>query len=233
MNMSDNEIKTLCIREKNRINLEIKTICKQIDSNKDTISRFNSSSNKTDFIKNKISQLKSQNLDKEKNLEKLKERLIKLDNGELLSELKQNIINTEVKSKKVVESKIRNEDKIMYNKYNDEHYKSNRQNKYLEKDYIREYNYFCKICSEIPDSINESLKSMSNGEGYIYRGVYLYGHQGFPNVQKNVVMTEIFTKNGEAIPIKYHEWNEDEYIIYKKYRNTKNILSRTQRNKIK
>ena len=97
--------------------------------------------------------------------------------------------------------------KLMVKKIKKSTVKNTEEKRITEKEYNKSYKYFCNVCNSIPDYILTKLKQMPNNKGYIWRGVYCYGHKK-PEKDKPIVMFEklnmfLLYMNGTKMSIKY------------------------------
>ena len=197
----------LRIRERNIINDKIKQ--EEIYNKVDTKSIVNlknapSSSFNTTQIEKILFKIES----RKNTIENLKNRLESLDKGLLDDKLEEEMKNnTPVIQKKLVVKKIKKST-----------VKNNEEKKITEKEYNKSYKYFCNVCNSIPDYILTKLKQMPNNKGYIWRGVYCYGHKK-PEKDKPIVM---FEKTKHVFII--HEWYKNEYKIWHKKGSNPKIL---------
>ena len=97
--------------------------------------------------------------------------------------------------------------------------KNTEEKKLTEKEYNKSYKYFCNVCNSIPDYILSKLKQMPN-KGYIWRGVYCYGHKK-PEKDKPTVMFE----KTKHVFIITNEYNNEYKIWHKKGSNPKILHS--------
>lgn len=94
-------------------------------------------------------------------------------------------------------------------------------------DYNYEYRCFLKSCSHIPEYIKRNLKKMPNNKGYIWKGIFLYGH-----LQNEEETTILFENIGHDI-LRIHEITNKEYKIFeKKGKDKKILISKEKRRKL-
>lgn len=106
---------------------------------------------------------------------------------------------------------LKNQEYLNYDK------KDIRENKLLQKEMDRTLKYYNYIITTIPNYMLNNLKNMSNNTGYIWKGMYLYGHLPY-NEKESIRMEE---KIKETVYI--HEWKNGNYKIYEKYYKKKYI----------
>jgi len=75
----------------------------------------------------------------------------------------------------------------------------------------REFNWIMRIKNSLPSYIKENLKKMPNNKGYLWKGIYFFGH--LPG-DESLRMKTVFEKHYEKLYI--HEINHDSYKIYEK-----------------
>lgn len=153
--------------------------------------------------------------------EDTKERLRRLENGELDNEISAEIAKNMKTIHKKHEIARKKEEEIarkdVVNKKDSDKFNNsqrsidyeNRQKKYeMQKAYER----YCNI--EIPSYILENLKTMPNNKGYIWKNVYCYG--ALPPTHTRGVPDQVvlFEKQREVMFI--HEISKTEHHIYKK-----------------
>lgn len=156
-----------------------------------------------------------------KEQEEAKERLRRLENGELDDEINAEIAKNMKTIHKKHEIARKKEEEIarkdVVNKKDSDKFNNsqrsidyeNRQKKYeMQKAYER----YCNI--EIPSYILENLKTMPNNKGYIWKNVYCYG--ALPPTRTRGVLDPIvlFEKQREVMFI--HEISKTEHHIFKK-----------------
>ena len=64
-----------------------------------------------------------------------------------------------------------------------------RNYKQNERDINYELRYFYKVTDSIPDYIEKNLSEMPNNKGYIWRGMFIYGH--LPPENNNIITITI------------------------------------------
>jgi len=153
-------------------------------------------------------------------IEELKERIKKIDKGELDNEISAEIDDStqKVRSKEQIFLKkktIKNEEHAEKKKKIQESYRVERKLNYSQK----QLNYEMRkdgerfMNFEIPDYITENLKNMPNNKGYIWKGVWCFGQ--LPSEKNDTCV--MFEKQRDVTFI--HEIYPEEHIIYKKTNN--------------
>ena len=209
----------LRIREKNIINIKIKDVNSYIKKNTDTVARL-ATQGITDFVRNQTKKLESKNIEYEKELNMLKERLININNGSLDSELQdfantnKDIINkktTEKREKKTEEKtiqKVKEKENFQISKDMDKNYNPKIGNEWEMK---KSLSFFYKLCDELPDYMVRNLKEMPNNKGYIHRGIWCFGEL---EAEKNQPII-LFEKLKNEI-MRIHEIDSEYYNIFEK-----------------
>ncbi len=97
--------------------------------------------------------------------------------------------------------------------------------------YNLEYKKYQTYCSKVPNHINKNLRNMPNNKGYIYNGIYLYGHQQAYNYDTTIMFEK---KNKDILTI--HEITPTQIKVMTKKTTGKNnkqkVVSVTPRRKI-
>ena len=152
----------------------------------------------------------------------VKERLQRLERGELDDEIQQEIDKNmktirkkhEVSRKKEEENaKKDSSNKKDSEKFNEKQRSSDYQSRQLKFESQKAYERFCN--TEIPNYIIDNLKTMPNNKGYIWKNIWCFGEKpalydksGKP---EQVVM---FERQRDTMFI--HEITENEHYLYKK-----------------
>ena len=153
-------------------------------------------------------------------IEDLKDRIKKIDKGELDDEISAEIDDStkKVRTKEQIFFKkqtIKNEEHAEKKKKIQDVYTLERKLNYTQK----QLNYEMRkdgerfMSFEIPDYISENLKNMPNNKGYIWKGVWCFGE--LPPEKDNICV--MFEKQRETTFI--HDIYPGEHIIYKKTNN--------------
>ena len=227
-----NNITSMRITEKNKIDLLIKQSLNIIKRNEETIIRLKNQS-KTDFNIDQIKKLKQGINEKKMFIDTMNERIQLLNKGNLDTELQEAMLetqkeierkNNEKKSRENINTESNaarhNKSKQIY----DDDIKQYKKERYQQKDFDNTYKYFCKVIDTIPSYMLEKLDDMPNNKGYIWRDVYFYGT--LPAEKGPVVM---FEKKNNSLYI--HEWDKKYYSIYEKQGKSsyKKLISKNER----
>lgn len=221
------------IREKNLINTRIKTLNILIERNKNTINKILSKTLQSEFEKKDIKNRENLNNNYIKEIEELKDRIIKLSNGLLDDEfieknmnVQKNISKNNDKLEKKNKDKI--EKKLIEKKFIEKSYKLNENNnKYLENDYKN----YCRLSNKIPSYVLRNLKEMPKNKGYIIldrnkNEIWCFGELE-PEKNRPIVM---FKKINDDILEIYEIDNKYISIYEKKGKGQKILKSKDLRN---
>ena len=216
------------ISEKNNINNRIKELSIYMERNNETIKRFKGQSNISSFELKQIEKLDIKNIEYVKELNKLKEDILSIENGNFDSKYNDSKIKSSEDIKKTNEKlnlkRINREEKeIEKKKFVQKSFDINRKVSSYHID--KEEQRFLKICSSIAPYILRNLKEMPNNKGYIFKGIWCFGE--LPKEKNtNVIM---FEKCYNDI-MKIHEIDNNFYYIYEKIgKNKKTLISKIER----
>ena len=155
-----------------------------------------------------------------KECEDLEDRLIKLNSGELDSELKSQIkdVMAEVGEKKRIKMQKKADEKIkkaelsvISKAFYQSDRKQDRKNRYQKKGMGRCYKHFLRATDSVPDYMKRSLKDMPNNRGYYWKSVACFGKRPAEKGKPTILIDR---KRGGIMVI--HEWTSSEYNIYEK-----------------
>jgi myosin heavy subunit len=205
----------------NKLDEEIRQLEVYRQRSEDTITRLKSSdSSNVSAIRQKISSLKDSITKYEQDIESKTQEAREVRAGTRDSELKQQA-QTRKKSQKqrrkeAEQKRAETREESRAQKEISERYYQNtrdasRSHRRSEWDMKREYKWFVKTCSYIPDYLQRKLDNMPNNRGYIWRGIWLMGGRDSEPGQP-VVMQE--RKNKDHLLI--HEIDACEHRIYEK-----------------
>jgi len=217
--------------------LEIKRL-KNLNTNDDnTINRFRHKVGEVEYNKEQVNKLNTKISER---LDKIKELEVKLDNidkGELDTVINDiynsNLQDINSKSqhktlKKQANNEQKQRDKDLYEARRKAEYKANKSFYKNEREMQQTYRYYLKTCQYIPQHIKDKVKNQPNNKGFIWRGIYMYGHKPPSGKPENVSLLE---KQGEDLYI--HEFFPDRYKVWKKNGNRRKELVFTQDRKRK
>ena len=99
------------------------------------------------------------------------------------------------KEKRQLKKDITNKNnKEISQKYYKNSYKTNRKEKFLQKDLNYHYNLFKKKSDSLPNYIKRNLRYMPNNKGYIWKGVWFFGAKPQKKDDNTMSMYEICGK---------------------------------------
>ena len=205
--------------EKKRIYEDIRILENYNKNDMATISRFKAAVASV-FSENQIKKLSLKIEDRKNTILSHKEMLNNIDTGIYDNELEQKAqkVTNEANKKKTeilmrkAEIKAQKEENQAKSKifYQAER-QVDRQDRYLEKNFERDYDHFMKACDSVPDYMKKKLSKIPNNMGYIWKNVHLYGKleakKGEP-----IIMFEK-TRSGTQL---IHETSEHQYKIYQR-----------------
>jgi hypothetical protein len=210
-------------KERNRLNLRIKTIKTYIERNNTSIIALKSQT-VSDYIVKKIKSLKNDNIKYLEEIDSLNKRQYDLSNGYLDDELK----NKCNQNKKEIDLKNTRKENIIKEKKERKQEDKNKSDQYFQTSKQERRNFFSKqrlignfekkyfsILETVPDYIIKNLKTMPNNKGYIWRNVRFYGCLPAES-NKDILFQKI---DGELY---IHEITNSVHKIYKKV-NKKNV----------
>jgi len=199
-----------------------------------TIVRFKNLENGGSNVRKKITSLKEEIDNYEKNIESKTQEAVEIRAGQRDSELRErvNVEKNSHKTKKREAEHKKHEQQQESQKQKDiseQYYQNTRSEIYNHRkkgwDMKREYKWFTKTCSYIPDYLEAKLAIMPNNRGYIWRNIWLMGHKA-PERGQPIIMLE--RKNKDLLYI--HEHDEYESRVYEKRgKNKKVLIKRTPR----
>ena len=210
-------------KERNRLDLRIKTIKTYIERNNTSIIALKSQT-VSDYIVKKIKSLKNDNIKYLEEIDSLNKRQYDLSNGYLDDELK----NKCNQNKKEIDLKNTRKENIIKEKKERKQEDKNKSDQYFQTSKQERRNFFSKqrlignfekkyfsILETVPDYIIKNLKTMPNNKGYIWRDVRFYGCLPAES-NKDILFQKI---DGELY---IHEITNSVHKIYKKV-NKKNV----------
>jgi hypothetical protein len=216
------------IHERIRVNeqLRIQTRYNEIDIA--SIGKFRNITNDDNYSRRQVEKLSDSIEVRTQILQDLRERLDKIETGELDEEMINHILkNTKEFKIKAREhmTKIQEKNKIKQEDYDfgmKMHQKDINCDK-QDKSYF--YNstmkHFEKANESLPDYIQRDLKNMPNNEGYIWKSVYFYGLKN----ASNTGLTKM-TDNRKGYKI-IHVWSKNQYKVYEKKSREAEVLIST------
>jgi len=217
--------------------IEIKRL-KTLNTNDDvTINRFRHKVGEVEYNKEQVSKL---NIKITERLDKIKELEVKLDDidkGKLDTVINDiynsNLQDISLKSqqktmKKQANKEQKQQDKDLYEVRRKTEYKANKSFYKNEREMQQTYRYYQKTCQYIPQHIKDKVKNQPNNKGFIWRGIYMYGHKPATGNPRIVSLLE---KQGNDLYI--HEFFPDTYKVWKKTQHRRKEIVFTQDRKRK
>ena len=210
------------------------TFCNQKDE--EMLSRIKEQGD-TSYVRNQVN--KTNEKIKERNIEvdELKHKLIEIPRGVHDNDIQRNIDNNSKVWKE--KQRIKTEKRLLILKdkkekseqsqaYYQSTRKSDRENRYLDKDCKRSYNHFVKACNTIPEYMINNLKEMPENKGYFWKNVACFGE--LPAERGKPVTLGERQRGGR---LKIHEWTEKYYNLFTKVgKEKKKLISSVPRKKL-
>jgi hypothetical protein len=214
--------------EINRIRYQIRHIKSCIQNDTSTIERFRRLTNKEDYYSEQIDIRIAKNIEREKEIKTLENRISDVKIGvhdlELIESEK---ISAEEIKLKIEDNKRRKEYDIEKKKediniskaFEQSIRRTDRNFQYNNREMDKSWQYFVKSKDSLPEYMSKKLKNMSNNKGYIWKNIYYYGErQAIPG--EPVIL---FETQKEGILV-IHEITNTEYKIWHKKGTSKKIL---------
>jgi len=221
--------------EKNKIELEIKTLLNNKTHAEDTISRIRKEQVNLSFNQAQIEKLKNNIITYSTNIENLKDRLLAIEKGDLNEELDETYKKNKAHMNKLIEASFRkkNEEKkqdVTNAKKSKDFFESqrsdNRQNKADEREYDRSLRFFRKQCSYIKPYMLSKLANMPSNKGWRDVNGLMWAYGDLPDDGSNVVT--MFSKDRDTLYIHEYDYNSNVLKVFKKEgQNRKEMVSRT------
>ena len=214
--------------EINRIRYQIRHIKSCIQNDTSTIERFRRLTKKEDYYSEQIEIRIAKNIEREKEINTLENRISDVKIGvydlELIESEK---ISAEEIKLKIEDNKRRKEYDIEKKKeeiniskaFEKSIRRTDRNVQYNNREMDKSWQYFVKSKDSLPEYMSKKLKNMSNNKGYIWKNIYYYGER--PAVQRESVI--LFETQKEGILV-IHEITDTEYKIWHKKGTLKKIL---------
>lgn len=208
--------------------IEIKRLKNLNTNDGNTINRFRHKVGEVEYNKEQVAKL-TDKISERSN--KIKELEIKLDDickgnldGFIKNMYETNLTDIVTKShqkvlKKQANKEKKQRDKDLYETRRKSEYNSNKSFYRNEREIQKTYKYYQKTCEYIPHHIKDKLKKQPNNKGFIWRGIYMYGHKKPTGNPKNVSLLE---KQNNDLYI--HEFFPDKYKVWVKNENKRKEL---------
>jgi hypothetical protein len=222
----------LRITEKNKANLELKSLETSIKRNSDTISRLKAQESST-FNKNQIEKLTKFISDNQKQADELREKIKQINNGyfdvqiseqnkEHKIEAKKNFELTEKKNNEKITKKKDEEQRVKnFISHDKLHHKSEVNEYSIQKDVER----FFKNLSSIPDYMCSNLKEMTCNKGYVWKGIWCFGDIDIKKYQQLIIFEKM--RGGNMIVSEISDTHVTKHE--KQGKNNKKFISKTNR----
>ena len=225
------------ISKRNEINFKIRENEKIIVKNLQTINRIREKDDT--YYKNTCIKLKTQNEEREQEIQNFKQIIKKIDTGEYDEEIKGEKIKNQIiinqKNQEVLDRKIKIKEEK--DKNNEEWKQKNqkerdyfRKERYNKRNLGKEYQKFLKNVNRCPDFIKKKLKNMPNNKGYVWNGIYYFGEQKQKYKNDTIIIIQKERNNKMYI----QEWRSDRVDVYLCIsKGKKELISTKTRKKIK
>lgn len=205
--------------------IEIKRLKKLNTNDSDTINRFRYKVGEIEYNKEQIDKINDNIYKRNDKINQLENKLSDIDKGKLDTVIndiyKTNLNDINVKThqkalKKQTSKEQRQREKELYEVRRKTEYRANKSFYKSEREMQQTYKYYQKTCQYIPQHIKDKVKNQPNNKGFIWRGVYMYGHKKSCGNPDNVSLLE---KQGKDLYI--HEFLPDKYKVWKKTGNSR------------
>lgn len=153
----------------------------------------------------------------------LRNELDKEDTPRYLNFVAQQKEITRIQQKHQSDKKVQHQHEIDNKMKLDAFYKEEnmirRNDRQLQYQMKREWEWLCKTDARLPDYIRENLSNMPNNKGYIWKGIWYFGKK--PAERKDMLI--MFDKSGDSLihEIKYNQYHK----IFQKTKNGNVLLS--------
>lgn len=220
--------------EKNRINEEIRLSSKYNDNDNASLIRFRSLANDV-YASKQVEKLTTAINDRTISITELNERLVKLEMGELDTELATAIKTT---THEVNQKNIEHLDKIKHIKqlkkedseFGKLKFKQECQSDKLDKEYFYKSSlkHFNKADDTLPEYMARELSNMPNNHAYVWKNVYFWGKKPADKRQMSQA-----TQNQKGYKI-IEKWDDTYIYVYEKpSRGNERLVSKTLRKVMK
>lgn len=216
--------------EKNRIKEEIRLSSKYNDNDSASLARFRGLAN-DDYASKQVEKLANLIADRKVEIDKLTERLTKLEAGELDTELAEAIKTTtqelnqkynEHIEKVKIQKQIKQEDADFGKMKFKQECQADKVNK--EYFYKSSLKHFDKAEETLPEYMTRELERMPNNHAYVWKNVYFWGKK-----QADSHRMSQATHNQKGCKI-IERWDNDYLYVYEKQsRMDEKLVSKTKR----
>ena len=208
--------------------------CNQKD--KEMLSRIKEQGD-TSYVRNQILKINEKISRRKEETKELEEKIKEIPYGGYDDEIQSEIDNNNKiqkekervkKEKRVTELQDKKYKATRSHNFYQVNKKSDREDRYLQKDIEKSYSHYLKACNSIPDYILNNLKEMPQNKGYFWKNVACFGE--LP-AEKNKPLTLFERQKGGGLLI-IHEWLPHQYNIYHKQgKDKKKLISSEPRKK--
>ena len=216
--------------EKNRIKEEIRLSSKYNDNDSASLARFRGLAN-DDYASKQVEKLANLIADRKVEIDKLTERLTKLETGELDTELTESIKtttrevnqkNNEHLEKVKIQRQIKQEDADFGKMKFKQECQADKVNK--EYFYKSSLKHFDKAEETVPEYMTRELTNMPNNHAYVWKNVYFWGKRS-PDHRR---MSQA-THNQKGFKT-IEKWDDNYFYVYEKHsRCAEKLISKTKR----
>lgn len=216
------------INELNKIRDQIRHIRSSIKNDASTIERFKRIGNKECYYTEQIQIRISKNIEREKEIKELENRICDVKEGvydqefakfEKISadQIKMNIEDN--KHKKEFDLQKKKEEINISKAFEQSIRRIDRNFEYKKREIDKSWQYFVKSKDTFPEYMIKKLKNMPNNKGYIWKSIHFYGER--PSIVGEPII--LFETQKEGILV-IHEITNTEYKIWHKKGTFKKIL---------
>ena len=214
--------------ELNKIRDQMRNLRSCIKNDASTIERFRRFGNKEGYYTEQIEIRISKNIEREKEIKELENRMCDVKTGvydqefakfEKISadQIKMNIEDT--KHKKDCDIQKKKEEINISKAFEQSIRRTDRNFEYKKREMDKSWQYFVKSRDTFPEYMSKKLKNMPNNKGYIWKSIYFYGER--PAITGEPVI--LFETQREGILV-IHEITDTEYKIWHKKGTLKKFL---------
>lgn len=170
---------------KNKLINDIRSSNLFIERSTDTIERIRGSKMGEEYVRNQIKKLKEAILDKKELVKQMETQLSDISKGDLDEDInkkyKEEKAEIQLKTEYTKRIKEEKQAKLQADKKISKNYwsgmvKSFKNVNQKKRDELYCLKYFTRVCNELPDYMRNNLAGMPCNKGYIWRGVWFFGH---------------------------------------------------------
>jgi len=214
--------------ELNRIKNQIRHLKSCIQNDTSTIERFRRLGTKEGYYVQQIDIRVSKNIEREKEIKILENRIYDVERGVYDRELAEfekisaeQIKNTieDNKRKKEYDIRKKKEEINISKDFEKSIRRIERNSEYNNREMDKSWQYFVKARDSFPEYMIKKLKNMPNNKGYIWKNIHYYGER--PSIAGEPVI--LFETQKEGVLV-IHEITNMEYKIWHKKGTSKKIL---------